>query len=395
VNAARRKIAVVTGGRADFGHLARLAVAIEQAADLDLQLIVLGTHLSTRHGMTINEIEALGLPVAARVDMDMSSDTNGAAVRAVGTAILGLEDTLSYLQPDLLVLLGDRYEILAAASVALIMRIPIVHIHGGEVTTGAFDESIRHAVSKMASVHLVAAEPYRRRLIQMGEHPERVFNFGAPALETIRETRLLSWTSLEQALGFPLEKPVVAMTYHPATLGFLQPCDELDAILSALDRFPHVTVVMTGVNADPGSEAIRRRMSEWAVARGGKTHIVPSLGHLKYLSLLALADAMIGNSSSGYIEGPAFDLPVIDVGSRQTGRLAADCVVRVEADPERIATLVARALDADYRASLKGRVHPYEAGSFVGQTLDLLRTLSLGTELLRKPFYDLPQSAIQ
>ena len=388
----RRKIAIITGSRADFGHLSDLIKAVSEDAELDLQFIVTGPHLSQKHGFTVREIEATKIPIAARVDMNLTDDSGAATAKSTGLATVGLAEVLEKLAPDLVVLLGDRFEILAAAVAALVTRIPIVHIHGGEVTTGAFDESIRHAISKMASLHLVAAEPYRRRLIQMGENPDRVFNMGAPGLDAIRRLSLLPRADLERDLGFSIGKPLVLMTFHPVTRGLQGSRNELESILAALDKFPQISLLITGTNADPDNLLLRKRLVEWSDARKGETHVVESLGHARYVSLVALADAMIGNSSSGYIEGPAFNLPVVDVGDRQTGRLAADCIQRVAAEPDKITAALARALDPAFRAEHAGKKHPYDKGRFAENAIALFKSAQLGPELLRKPFHDLPAS---
>lgn len=388
-----RRIALVTGSRADFGHLVGLAKGIAADPDLELQLIVTGAHLSAAHGMTVKEIEAEGLSIAARAPIPLAQDNNAVVAHATGEAVSGIADAYEKLAPDLAVVLGDRFEILAAAVAALVMRVPLVHIHGGEVTTGAFDDSIRHAISKMASLHLVAAEPYRRRLIQMGEASDRVHNVGAPALEMIRNETRLSREALERELDVTFGRPLVLMTFHPATHAAQGAERELESLLQALDGFPDITLVITGVNVDPGSDALRKRITRWGSARKGPTHLFESLGRRRYVSLVALADAMIGNSSSGYIEGPAFGVPVIDVGDRQTGRLAAACIERVAADADRIAAALKRAFDPEYKERIKGCRHPYDAGSFVQRSLGLLKSVPLGPELLRKPFYDLPDIA--
>ncbi len=390
----RRQIAMVTGSRADFSHLADLAKAIGGDPALELQLIVTGAHLSIKHGMTVREIEEEGLPIADCVDIQLSTDSAAATVRSTGIAVIGLSESFARLKPDILVILGDRYEILAAAIAALLMSIPIVHIHGGEVTMGAFDESIRHAISKMASLHLVAAEPYRRRLIQMGEDPTRIFNFGAPALAAIRKHLLLSRAQLEHELGLTLGRPLVLLTFHPATRVEGGSLKELDALLAALDNFPQVTIIVTGSNADPNNLLLRDRLASWSAARSGPTHIVESLGRRRYLSLMAIADGMIGNSSSGYIEAPAFNLPVVDVGDRQTGRLAAACIQRVPANSDSIRIAFARALDPAFRSTHAGGKHPYDAGPFVDRAVQLLKNAPRAAELLRKPFCDLPEAAV-
>jgi UDP-N-acetylglucosamine 2-epimerase (non-hydrolysing)/GDP/UDP-N,N'-diacetylbacillosamine 2-epimerase (hydrolysing) len=389
-----RKIALVTGGRADFGHLAGLAHAIAKEPALELQLVATGTHLSAAHGMTVSEIEREGLPVAARVDIGLGSGSGADTARSVGRGTIGFADAFEALKPDLVCVLGDRFEILAACSAALVMSIPVVHIHGGEVSTGSFDDSVRHAVSKMASLHLVAAEPYRQRLVQMGEQPERVFNFGSPALEALRDLPLMPREALERELGISLRSPLVAMTFHPATRSVQGALAEMEALLAALDQFPDTTVIVTGTNSDPEGEALRAAIRDWVGRNAARAHHFESLGRLRYASLLAAADAMIGNSSSGYIEAPAFGLPVVDVGDRQTGRLAAAHIQRVAADSAEIVAALCRALDPDYRATLASQKSAYGTERFSERAVELLKTIALGPDLLRKAFRDEPGFAV-
>lgn len=384
-----RTIAVVTGSRADYGLLFWLLRGIADDADLTLRLIVTGAHLEPRFGHTVDVIEADGFTVHVRVPMHLEDDTPAGVARSMAAALPGLTDAFTDLAPDVAVVLGDRYEMLCAAAAAMLTRTPIAHIHGGETTEGAMDEGMRHAITKLSHLHFAAAEHYAMRIRQMGEARGRVFTVGTPGLDHLTRTPLLDRAALSAALGFSLERPLLLVTYHPATLAEGDPAAPVQALLAALDARPGARVVFTGVNADPGHDRIAAAVHAYVAARPERTLLVESLGSQRYLSLLRAADAVVGNSSSGIIEAPALYTPTVDIGPRQRGRLKARSVISCGETTEEIGTALARALDPAFRIGLAGMVPPYGAGGASQKILDVLKTVPLEGILLKR-FFDLP-----
>ena len=301
----------------------------EMQADpcIDLQLLVSGSHLAPEFGETWRQITADGFAIDAQVDMCLSSDEPVAVAKSMALGLAGFAEALDRLKPDLLVVLGDRYEALAAAEAAMLLRVPIAHIHGGEATEGAIDDSIRHAITKMAHLHFAAAELYRERILQLGEAPERVFTVGAPGLDHIDNTKLIDRRELERELGFQFGDRNLLVTYHPATLDPASPAAAVRRLLDALDRMPEVRVIMTKSNADVGGRAINAAIDDYASQRPGRVLAVSSLGQQRYLSVMAQVDAVVGNSSSGIIEAPAMGKPTVNIGPRQQGRVRAPSVI--------------------------------------------------------------------
>ena len=381
-----RKIAVFTGTRAEYGLLYWLMKAIKADPDLTLQVIVSGMHLLPQYGETWREIVADGFEMAASVDMMLSSDTSVGIVKSMGVGTIGFADALARLKPDLWVVLGDRFEALAIVQAALIMDIPIAHIHGGELTLGAYDNSIRHAITKMASLHFVSAEAYRSRVIQMGEEPARVFNVGAPGLEHVTRTERLSFEDLTKSLNIPLKQLYFLVTYHPVTLANDAIEFEFAALLKVLDRYPHHHVLFTYPNADNGGHLIIRMIEQYCQAHSTRAFVVKSLGYARYLSAVAYADAVLGNSSSGIIEVPAFGVPSINIGLRQQGRLAAESVLQADADDESIADALHQALTPAFRETCRHALNPYGDGQVAARILAVLKSADLST---LKYFYDL------
>jgi len=382
----RRKICIVTGTRAEYGLLCWLMKAIAADPELQLHIIATGMHLSPEFGLTYRHIEADGFAIDYKVEMLLSSDTPVGIAKSMGLGVIGFADALHRLQPDMLVLLGDRFETLAAAQAALVARIPIAHVHGGETTEGAFDEGIRHAITKMAQWHFVAAELYRKRVIQMGEAPERVFDVGAPGLDHLANLEWLDRPELEAALDVPLRKPLFVVTYHPVTLNGASPVVATEELLAALDQFPGATVIFTHSNADTGGRALIRCIEAWVDQHLDRARAFISLGQQRYLSLMREADAVIGNSSSGLIEAPALKKATVNLGDRQKGRLKATSVIDA---PEKQASIVAairEALSDEFRRTLAGTVSLYGDGDVSGRIKDILKSAPLS---VRKRFFDI------
>ncbi len=388
----KRKIAVVSGTRADYGLLYWLLRELQDDPGIDLQMLVTGMHLSPEFGSTYRVIEEDGFPIAARVEMLLSSDTPVGITKSLGLATLGFADALARLQPDILVVLGDRYEILAAAQAAMVARIPIAHIHGGESTEGAIDEAIRHAVTKMAHMHFAAAEPYRQRIIQLGEHPGRVYNFGAPGLDNFNRLSLISRQELSESLGFDLSGPFFLVTYHPATLDHRGPRAATQSLLDALDRFPAVKILFTKSNSDTDGRIIGRMIDAYVAAHPERAIASTSLGQTRYLSALTHASVVIGNSSSGIIEAPVARTPTVNIGSRQRGRLRAESILDCDESPEAISQAIALAISPGFQAIVSRAQSPYGDGKASPGIKAVLATINL-QDLLLKYFHDLPNGS--
>lgn len=379
-----RRIAAFTGTRAEYGLLAGLLRRLRDDPAIDLRLIVGAMHLAPEFGETWRAIEADGFTIDARVEMLLASDTPVGTAKSLGLGTLGLADALDRLQPDLLLLLGDRFEALAAAQTALILRIPIAHIHGGEISEGAFDDAIRHAISKMATWHFPAAEPFRQRLIHMGTPPDRVFTTGAPGLDGLLDGPPPPLSALAD-LGLPQGRPFALATWHPATAANEDPVAGLTALLDALDARPDLAVLFTYPNADAGGRAIIATLAPWAKARAPRALAVPSLGHARYRAALAHAAVVLGNSSSGLIEAPAFRVPTVNIGDRQKGRLAAASVLHAPADRDAILVALDRALSPAHRALTATCDSPYGIGNAAAAIHAILKGRPIPRDL---PFHD-------
>ncbi|OGQ63458.1 MAG: UDP-N-acetyl-D-glucosamine 2-epimerase, UDP-hydrolysing [Deltaproteobacteria bacterium RIFCSPLOWO2_02_FULL_55_12] len=385
-----RKIAVITGTRADYGLLYWMIRGIQEDDDLELQLIVTGMHLSPEFGLTVREIEGDGFPVAERVEMLLSSDTEYAISASMAIGMAGCAKAYDRLRPDIIVILGDRFESLSAAAAAVPFRIPVAHIHGGESTEGAMDEQIRHAITKLSHVHFTSTEKYRMRVVQMGEAGNRVFNFGAPGLENIRRLRLLDKDELASDLGLPANRRLGIVTFHPATLDPHSAGKQVSELLSALIRFDSVFWVLTMPNADTGGRVIMDMFREFEAENPGFARCFSSLGRLKYLSAMRHASVMAGNSSSALIEAPSFELPAVNIGDRQAGRIRGANVIEAEPSAPSISGAIERALSTGFRLSLKGSLNPYGAGEASEKILEVLKGVPL-EGLVRKSFNDISQ----
>ena len=381
-----KKICVVTGTRAEYGLLHRLLLILKNDPQIELQLVVTGSHLSPSHGMTINEIESDGFVPVAKLPIDLSDDSKLATVKAMANVTSQIAETLSGLNPDVVVLLGDRYEILATAQAALILNIPVAHIHGGELTSGAFDDSIRHAVTKMSSLHFVAAQEYARRVVQLGEQPSSVFNVGSLGVENALASKLMDKSDLSAALNVELKNPILLVTYHPTTRSTMSVTEETDQVLSALEKFSYCTIVFTGVNADPGNAELSSQITKFVQRDPKRRSLHASLGQNKYLSLLNLCDAVIGNSSSGIIEAPAFGKPTVNIGGRQDGRLRANSIIDVGVAKQEIQTAIETALSPNWRERCAETVNSYKSSNTAQLIADTLKNAELN---LHKTFFDI------
>ena len=383
-----KKICVVTGTRAEFGIMCRLMREIQAHPDLQLQIIATNMHLSPEYGLTYREIEASGFTIDKKVHMLLSADTANATAKSVGLATLGFADAFEDLQPDMLLVLGDRYEILAAASAALFYKIPIVHLHGGEITEGAYDDCIRHAVSKLSHLHFTATEEYRQRVIQLGESPERVFNVGALGVENIHRVSLLSKQELEQSIGFEFGDKCLMVTYHPVTLEKNDAREQTQNLLQALDSFPDYKIIFTLPNSDTDGRVIAEMIKSYALARPSRVVVYTSLGMVRYLSALQYVTAVVGNSSSGIIEVPSFGIPTLDIGSRQKGRAAATSVLRCSPSQEDIVAGLNTILSERFCADAKTCSNPYDCDGTTAAIIEQI--VSADTEnLLIKHFHNI------
>ena len=381
-----RKICVVTGTRAEYGLLHRLLLILKNDPQIELQLVVTGSHLSPSHGMTINEIESDGFVPVAKLPIGLSDDSKLATVKAMANVTSQIAETLSGLNPDVVVLLGDRYEILATAQAALILDIPVAHINGGELTSGAFDDSIRHAVTKMSSLHFVAAQEYARRVVQLGEQPSSVLNVGSLGVENALASKLIDKSDLSAELNVELKNPILLVTYHPTTRSTMSVTEETDQVLSALENFSYCTIVFTGVNADPGNAEVSSQITKFVQRDPKLRSLYTSLGQNKYLSLLNLCDAVVGNSSSGIIEAPAFGKPTVNIGSRQDGRLRANSIIDVGVAKQEIQTAIDTALSPNWRERCAETVSSYKSSNTAQLIADTLKNAELN---VHKTFFDI------
>ena len=383
-----RKIAVVTGTRAEYGLLFELMKRLKADAEIQLQLIVTGMHLSPEFGLTWRSIQEDGFSIDEKVEMLLSSDTPVGIAKSVGLGVIGFADAYERLKPDIVVVLGDRYEILAAVQAAYIHRIPIAHIGGGETTEGAIDEAIRHAITKMACLHFAAAELYAKRIIQMGEQPECVFSVGSTGLDAIKKTARLSRSALEKALDFKLRDVNFLVTYHPATLGE-NPEATFMNLLQALDCFPYAGVLFTYPNSDTSGRVLIQRIEDYVQQNADRCRAYVSLGQLRYLSTMEHVHLVIGNSSSGIIETPAFHIPTVNIGVRQKGRLRAESVIDCGCSAEEITAAIERGLSPDFRNKAAAAKNPYGDGDATEKIFHTLKQYDF-TKGIGKSFYDAP-----
>ena len=386
-----RKICVITGTRAEYGLLRWVMQGIEDDPELTLQVVATGMHLSPEFGLTFQVIEEDGFQIGRKVEMLTSSDTSIGIAKSMGLGMIGFADALQELQPDLIVVLGDRFEIFSAVSAALVARIPVAHLHGGELTEGAFDEALRHSITKMSHLHFVAAEEYRRRVIQLGEPPEQVFLVGGLGVDSIKRMQLLDRVSLEDSLGYKLGSRNLLITFHPVTLEDSTAEDQLTELLAALEVLKETRLIFTLPNADTDERILIDRVMQF-VAQQSNACAHQSLGQLRYLSCIAQVDGVVGNSSSGLLEVPSFNKGTINIGDRQRGRLQASSIINCEPDRESIGAALERLYSADFQKSLNQVTNPYGEGGSSEKVVNVLKNVAI-PDLIKKTFYDLPNNS--
>ncbi|WP_189636856.1 UDP-N-acetylglucosamine 2-epimerase [Hydrogenovibrio crunogenus] len=391
-----KKVAIVTATRAEYGLLSNLIKAVDAHPKFDCQLLVTGAHLVFEQGLTVKHIRADGVEIAAEIPILPETTTNGnenvTLSDAVAKATSGFARAFARLTPDCVVVLGDRYELLGICSAALLAHIPIVHIHGGEVTEGAVDEAIRHAVTKMAHLHFVAAEPYRQRVIQMGEQPQCVFNVGAPGLDVIKTTEFLSKKELSDSLEMPLTSPLFLVTYHPVSWGETSGITALHNLFKAIEQFPDATVVWTAANTDATGAELNQHVNQWISTTQMNATFVSSLGSQRYLSLMKVCDVVLGNSSSGIIEAPAMGVATVNIGKRQTGRLRAPSVIDCDEQQQDIRLALEQSLAPEFKILAAKKVSCYGQGHSAKEMVGQLEKALLSERacLGVKSFYNLP-----
>lgn len=387
-----KRICVVTGTRADYGLLRWVMQGIQDSPQLDLQIVATAMHLSPEFGLTYRTIESDGFRIDRKVEMLLSSDSSVGVAKSMGLGICGFADVFNELKPDMALVLGDRFEALSAASAALVARLPLAHLHGGEVTEGAFDEAIRHAITKMAHLHFVAAEEYRQRVIQLGEAPERVFVAGGLGVDSVRQCRLLDRADLEAQLGFSFGRRNLLVTFHPVTLEEGRAAAQMGELLAALEQLLDTHLIFTMPNADVESRVLIDMINVFVERHPARARVFVSLGQRRYLSCIAHADGVVGNSSSGLLEAPTLRKGTINIGDRQKGRLKAASVI--DCAPDRVAILrsIERLYSKGFQASLADVVNPYGDGGASARIVDVLERTEPSV-LLKKPFHDLPLMA--
>lgn len=385
-----KRIGIMTGTRAEYGLLKSLMQEINKDNDLELYLIVSGMHLSPEFGMTYKEIEEDGFQINAKVEMLLSSDSPAGISKSIGLGVIGFADEFQRADLDMLILLGDRYEALSAAICALVMRIPIAHLHGGELTEGAIDEGIRHSITKMSYLHFTSTEQYRNRVIQLGENPERVFYVGAPGVENIKKINLMTKEELEKSIHFEIDENTVVVTYHPVTLENNTVEEQFLNLLKVLDRNPKIRMIFTKANADTNGRIVNELIDKYAAQNSERACAFMSLGQKRYLSALKYCRIVIGNSSSGIIEAPSFGKPIINIGDRQKGRICADSVINCGYTQQEIQQAMETALTEEFENKARNCRNPYEKENTAANIISVIKDYLLNDKIkLKKGFYDI------
>ena len=386
-----RKICVVTGTRAEYGLLSRLMRLIKESDQTELQIIATNMHLSPKYGNTYQEIEKDGFVIDKKIPiLNEEKDDANATIKSMAKALSGFADAYDELKPDLVVVLGDRYEILAAATAALIECIPIAHIHGGEITEGAYDDAIRHSITKMSHLHFTSTEEYRRRVIQLGEQPERVFNVGALGVENITSIPLMAKEEVEESIGFMIDRNTILVTYHPVTLSRVDVKTLIKDFLSALQERTNLRIVFTMPNSDNGGSIISKEIEQFVARNNDRAICFKSLGIKRYLSLMKQVSAVVGNSSSGILEAPSFRIPTLNIGDRQTGRVAAESVYNCAPDRVSILTGLDFIFSDAFKEKAAHTVNPYDKSGTAEAIFNVIKSYPLN-QLEHKHFFDIPQ----
>jgi len=383
-----RKVCIVTGTRAEYGLLYWLMKELEASTKLELQIIATGMHLSPEFGLTYRQIEKDGFTINKKVEMLLSSDSEVGITKSVGLGMTGFADALNELNPDLIVVLGDRFEIFSAVTAAMIAKIPIAHLHGGEKTEGAFDESIRHSITKMSHLHFTATEGYRKRVIQLGEQPDRVFNVGAVGIDNIKRLKLLSKQKFEESIQFKLTKKNLLVTFHPVTLEDSTSQEQFNHLLNALNKLEATHIIFTKANADVDGRVINRLIDDYVSAHPETTITFDSLGQLRYLSAMQYVDGVVGNSSSGLLEAPSFKIGTINIGDRQRGRIKATSVIDCLPTEESITKALQKLFSTEFTKSVIQTVSPFGNGGVAKKITAVIESSKL-TGIIKKQFYDL------
>ena len=383
-----RRVCIVTGPRAEWGLLSGIARQLNMCSDIDLQIIATNMHLSDRHGHTIDEIIQEGFKVSAQVPMLDDANSDCDTVRSMAKCMHGMAEAFDNLRPHIVVLLGDRFEMLAVATAATIMRIPIVHLHGGEISEGAIDDSMRHAITKLSALHLTSTEEYRQRVIQMGENPERVINTGAIGVYNVMNVATMTLEQLRESLDFEIDHNTLLVTLHPATLDTTPIRTRCQALLNALDCFPNNKLLITYPNNDPDGMIIIEMIEQYARLHPTRVKLIPSLGLTRYMSALKYVAAVVGNSSSGIIEVPSMGIPTVNIGCRQKGRIAATSVIDCEPDTDSIVQAITKALSNDFKEQAQKTVNPYYRPDTLQLVVKAIATTPIET-LHTKHFHDI------
>lgn len=383
-----KKICVVTGSRAEYGILSGLIKALEEDYEFELQIIATNMHLSPDYGLTYREIERDGFTINKKVEMLLASDTSNATSKSVGLATIGFADAYEDLKPNVILVLGDRYEILAAVQTALLYKIPVVHLHGGEITEGAYDDSIRHAITKMSHLHFTSTNDYRNRVIQMGESPNRVFNVGALGVENVLNMTFLSKIELEKQINFELSDKCFLITYHPVTLENSTAEQQFKTLLDAISEFKDYRIIFTMPNSDTDGRIIMQLIKDYVAINSDKSVYFASLGLKRYFSALKYVTAVIGNSSSGIIEVPSFGIPTLNIGHRQKGRMAGPSVIHCDTDKVSIVKGVNMILSKEHKEIAAQKYNPYSKENTTASIINILKKFQFD-QLIKKTFYDL------
>ena len=388
----KKKICIVTGSRAEWGLLCPLATRIKEDKEhFTLQLVVTGMHLDPDFGLTYKDVEESGIKVDEKVDISLGEDTSIGVAKSTGLAITRMAEAYKRLKPDMVVLLGDRFEIFGAAAAALISRIPIAHIHGGELTEGAVDDAFRHSVTKMSHLHFTSTEEYRKRVIQLGENPENVYNVGALGVNNIKNMELLSKGELEKDLDFTFGDRNFLITFHPVTLEDDTAGEQFDTLLKALDKFKDIKLLFTKANADVGGKEINRQIDDYVRSNSSKSAVFASMGQLRYLSTLQFVDAVVGNSSSGIIEAPSFKIGTINVGDRQKGRVRAESIIDCAPSSDAISEAITTVYSDKFQNVLDNITNPYGKEDSGIKIKEILKKYNIPKDI-KKKFYDIPSN---